>query len=141
MKIAIIGCGGLGSYLCYAIMLSSLEHLITDIVLVDHDCLEHKNLPYLFIFDEYSQYIGKPKSFVLKSLITDINPKIKILDYYNKFPKFNIDCLKDYFIIDCRDTDGSLNSSDLKLNIDGNYAVIQFNPKTKKSKKSGRYTL
>ena len=133
---AIVGCGSMGSSLAYSLMLKSLDDYISELFLIDNGLLEYKNLPYLNCGN--SDYIMKPKSFVLKSIINDINPQVVLR---TKFGDEKTDFNIDYYVIDCRDTPSRFSRSNMKINIDGYFGLIDLNPQDKLEKLDSRYSI
>ena len=141
-KMTIAGCGTLGSSLAYLLSLKSLDgHNIEQINLIDNDCLDQKNIPYLNITSTKTTYIGKPKVYILKDFLKKINSKINFVPYYSTYGGVKSKVFdEDVFVIDCRDTGEVLKGIHLKLNLDGPYGIIKFNPTEKTSRKNSRYT-
>jgi len=139
-QIAIVGCGSLGSFLSYHIVLKSLEQKINKLVLVDRDSLIHKNFPFIIGKDQLIECIGVPKVMALKHIFEDINPDLNIEIKHGSYPKiWNND--PDFYNIDCRDTVDEHSSFNLKLNIDGDFGLINFKPEDYISSKTSRYIL
>jgi len=72
MKVNIIGCGGVGSNLAYFL---SRNPDVDELVLVDNDIVESKNLSRQFFTKED---IGRPKVDALGDLIQKFNPDIRV---------------------------------------------------------------
>jgi len=73
--IAIVGLGGVGSWVAYQI---AKEKLIKRLILIDEDIVEKRNLhrtPYTM------KHVGKKKVDAIAEIIEEINPKIIILKY------------------------------------------------------------
>lgn len=134
-----MGCGSLGSSLAYLLMLRSIDDYISELFLIDNDILEYKNLPYLNM-NIYSNpdYIMKPKSVVLKTIICGINPKVILK---TRFGNEKIDFDIDYYVIDCRDTSSEFIRSNMKINMDGYFGIINLNPQDKLEKTNSRYSI
>ena len=135
-KITIIGCGNVGTCLSYTILLSTLENKINikTLTILDPDIIEEHNFPYgitMMNHREYKHYIGYPKGFLIVEELIDINEKIQVgtfAEIYSEIYKKK----DNEFIIDCRDSNSQIESSDIKLSCDGNYGKIIVNPKNKK---------
>ena len=143
-NIAIIGCGTLGSSLAYQLTLLSREQNIKRLFLIDRDCLETKNLPYLCAASDAVRYRGRPKSFILDDMLQRLNPELEVFDFYEYYPEckeFNKLPYADIFMIDCRDTADQSKDFHVKLNLDGSYGIINFGLNDKESGKESRYTL
>ncbi|MCK5021133.1 MAG: ThiF family adenylyltransferase [Candidatus Peribacteraceae bacterium] len=143
-NIAIIGCGTLGSSLAYQLTLLSREQDIERLFLIDRDCLEPKNLPYLCAASDTVRYRGRPKAFVLGDMLARLNTNLEVFDFYEFYPEcksFNRLQYSDIFMIDCRDTADQSKDFNVKLNLDGNYGIINFGLVEKRTKKESRYTL
>lgn len=142
--ITIVGCGNLGSALARMIVLKSLEKdtKIERLCLIDNDILEPKNMPYLHSTDKWYEY--KPKAFALRDILSELNYEININAYYDTYPNlYNIigKTIYDIYIIDCRDTASEHHTSLLKFNLDGQYGVINLNPKDIDSDDGSRYVI
>lgn len=142
-SISIIGCGNLGSALAYMIILKAMEQNndIENLYLIDNDILENKNIPYLYA--DNKDYINKPKVYILKDMLSRINKNVKISATYETFPNIaSIDQLQETYIIDCRDTPDESYVCSMKLNLDGQYGVINLNPINKDGGKgASRYVI
>jgi len=138
-KLAIVGCGSLGSCMAYMIMLNSLDNKITDLTLIDNDILESKNIPYLSVCDKYSHLMMKPKVWVLESIIEDINTKVHIKTIHDNME--NITISPDVYMIDCRDTPSECSRTSLKINIDGQFGLINRNPHDRLENNHARYSI
>ncbi len=88
MKVQIIGVGGSGSNLAY--LLSRNEN-IDEMVLVDFDVVERKNLERQFFTTEY---IDKPKVEALKELLMRFNPNLNVKAYKIEINKENVEVLE-----------------------------------------------
>jgi hypothetical protein len=120
-RIAVVGCGTVGSFVSYQITLFSLMKNLRELVLVDNDILEKKNLPYLFITEPESHYIGNPKIMALQYQLSSINPLLEINNCYGIYKDNKLS--KSYFVIDCRDISDKQHF-DLKVCCDGPYCKI-----------------
>lgn len=144
-NIAIVGCGNLGSSLAYMISLKSFEKDIRQLILIDNDIIEEKNLPYLYISS--SSLISLPKVEILKDILIGLS-KIKTIKAYNEtYPDLNrmreedkSDLISSY-MIDCRDTPSECSQFSMKLNIDGYYGIINRGPSNICKTRSSRYTM
>lgn len=140
-NIHIVGCGLVGSYLLENLILFIHEKEITEeinIYLFDFDLLEPDNLPYLNVFNKNNELLYKPKCFVLESIFSSIiKENIKL---HSKYIEYDIKYYKDDFIIDCRDTGELFSRFDIKINIDGDFGLINFGKKDINYKENtGRY--
>ena len=119
------------------------EHVVDKIVLIDKDTLEIKNLPYLNIVSKKSSYINKPKVFALHNFINQFNKNILVETHvcnYGDFKNGYANIIRDYLLIDCRDTNEVLKNTYLKVNLDGPFGMARYNPKEKISDKISRYS-
>lgn len=94
-KIAVIGVGGVGSYLSLALAMMGVKELI----LVDKDFIELSNTSRQVLYDEYD--IGKSKIDVAKEKLKRHNSKLKV-HTYNRFitELKDLDFLYDHLDID-----------------------------------------
>ena len=81
----------------------------------------------------------KPKVWVLKSIIEDINHNVNVEARYNKIENVDID--DDIYIIDCRDTPSEFSKAALKLNVDGQFGLINTNPQDRLESSYSRYSI
>ncbi len=131
-SITIIGCGTVGSVLSQKLLTLSYDYPLKEVILIDFDILDEKNLPYLHIRKKTSKFLYLPKVDVLASLLTEINPKVKIKKMREKYP-----CqLPDGFRIDCRDSKDTCFDTNIRLNYDGIWGSVVVNPITYISEKS-----
>lgn len=139
-SISIVGCGTLGSSLAYQLCQLSLEKDINikSLFLVEYDTLESKNLPFLSI-GRGSSHIGLPKGEALSLIINDINPKLQIHSICEKYPLPEGHICYHSRMIDCRDTVGEDPRFFMKINNDGQFGLINLNPKDKFKTKKTRY--
>lgn len=140
----IIGCGTLGSAIAYSLVLRSLDSKINRISLIDDDVLKVKNLPYLFLVDHLHQWIHKPKVFILKDILHDLNSNLEIESCPIRYPvsdkKFN-KSFDDSYIIDCRDTKGVDWKCNMKSNVDGHWGSLILDPHVNLIGNESRYTI
>ncbi len=105
LKVALVGCGGLGWQI--ALQLTSLG--VGNLLLIDPDKIEKTNLNRLPALP-YSK-IGKPKARILSSILKKMNPKTKInYRIKNVLDKKITHELKDYDIII-----GAVDSENIRL--------------------------
>lgn len=99
-KIAIIGCGGLGSAAAVYLAASGIGH----IHLIDYDTVDISNL-HRQVFYQYDQ-VGKSKAEMLASHIRAISPFVKVSFEKKAVNKINIDeQLKSFsLVVDCTDS-------------------------------------
>ncbi len=96
-KLAIVGCGGLGSIVAPYLAGAGIGQLL----LIDGDTPEISNLHRQVIFKENEK---SSKSAALKTHITSLNSDIKVLHINEMLSKKNIEILKQYdLIIECTD--------------------------------------
>ena len=96
-KIVIIGCGGLGSSLAYALGASG----IGEIYLVDFDEVSVHNIHRQIAFKVGDE--GKAKCDVVKQSIVDRNPYVKVTAYNCDFEEFSSKDIEVDLIIDATD--------------------------------------
>ena len=100
-KVAIIGCGGVGSNIATILARKGIGQMI----LVDHDVIETSNLNRNFIFT--LRDIGKAKSVVLRDAIIKTNPlNLEIQTVTNKLDspnKLSILADVDFVVLSCDD--------------------------------------
>lgn len=87
-KVQIVGLGGGGSNLAY---LLSRDENIEEMVLIDFDTVELKNLSRQFYTVDS---IDKLKVDALKELLVKFNPKLKIKTYNMKIDEMNVEVLE-----------------------------------------------
>lgn len=99
-KVAIFGCGGVGSYVVEALARAG----IGKIVIVDHDEVDITNINRQLIATQDT--IGKPKVEVEKSRILSINPDCEVITFQEFFTKESRGIIDDSidYIVDCVDT-------------------------------------
>lgn len=99
-KVAIIGCGGLGSAAAVYLAASGVGH----IHLIDYDTIDLSNL-HRQVFYRPNQ-VGKSKSKILTDYIQEISPYVKVSYTEDPITKSNInDQLKTFsIIVDCTDS-------------------------------------
>lgn len=99
-KIAIIGCGGLGSAVAVYLAASGIGHLH----LIDYDLIDKSNLHRQVFYG--IKDIGKPKTAILKDHILKISPFVQVSRSDLPVTKASIDKeLNEYpVIIDCTDS-------------------------------------
>ena len=144
MIVNLLGCGTLGSYTLFNLMLKNLEHNnIEKINLIDYDTLEEKNLPYSILKrTEADLYIGHYKSDILRNTMIDYFevPQSFIMSTVGRFP--NCPLLPNGIIIDCRDSSKDIELANIKLTYDGRYGIINILPKSSKNpKESNKYQI
>ena len=123
---SVVGCGSLGSNVAYALTLKSLGTDIQYLCLIDNDILEEKNLPYLL----YLPYlIGKSKVESLKKILKMVNPNLPIYAIFASYP-LKDELLENSYRIDCRDSKEIDPYFNLRLRVDGNFGIVQTNPKS-----------
>ena len=137
--ITIIGCGTLGSSLAYMLALKNLNlNFLDELNLVDNDVLTSKNYPYILGYENLHEYEGLSKPLALSIIIEPLFESIEIGCHTDARYIVNLD---NTTVIDCRDTANSDIKSDIKLNIDGEFGYVNFNPGIKKIKEHGsKYT-
>ena len=138
--IRIAGCGNIGSFLSYFIILRSLrDESFSELHLYDSDLLHEPNLPYLFLNEnEASKYMRNPKVIALGFQLCNIKPPhLSIIVHANNYPEEKLSG----FCIDCRDTNEHQETFNVKLCQDGNYGRIIWNPKKEIELKHSRYEL
>lgn len=141
-KINIIGCGNLGSWLAFHIVLiSELYDDIKELCLYDNDCLYESNFPYLTISLDTAirhEYLNSPKVYVLSSILEDIkgNTNLSITPHKTLHSE---DTKLEGYSIDCRDENKNQNMFNLKLAYDGEYGRIIVNPPKEEYGKKSRY--
>ena len=99
MKVAVIGCGSVGSWVSFLLprYLPSLDTL----ALVDFDIIEDKNLQYSIYT---AHHVGSKKVTVLAGILRYFYPHVKIEPYPCRYEDIQ-DKLKKYdLIIDCTDS-------------------------------------
>lgn len=99
-KIAIVGCGGLGSVAAVYLAASGIGH----IHLIDYDDVSVSNLHRQVFFT--TENIGQPKVEVLAKHINSISPFVKITHRKTALSKINVlDTFADFdIILDCTDS-------------------------------------
>lgn len=99
-KVAVVGCGGLGSLVAVQLAASG----VGQIHLIDYDLVSVSNL-HRQIFYRMTE-VGKYKSVVLANYIRQISPFVKVDNSVEPLTRKNIDAqLKDYsLVIDCTDS-------------------------------------
>lgn len=122
-KIAIIGIGSLGGYVVNSI--SNIEK-IKELILIDHDIVESKNLTNTIY---RKKDVGKLKVDALEDIIKNKNDNIKIIKKYQKFIESKTEnetiIPKCDLIIDCRDyTYSRSNEIDIRPFISSRYLII-----------------
>ena len=138
--VTIVGCGTVGSHLAQKLAFMSREPdcPLSTLNLVDMDTIDAKNFPYLYSSSEKN--IGVPKVLVLSRLISQINPELIIQTFNTNYPR-KVSEYGTGFMVDCRDAKKSSNRFDIKLNIDGEWALIGINPQKKPDGETGRYRM
>ena len=99
-KVIVFGCGGVGGYVVEMLVRSG----ITNLTIVDYDCVSETNLNRQIIADE--QTLGMPKVECFKDRILRINKNCNIMALNKKLTRDNIldFDLKSYdFVVDCID--------------------------------------
>jgi len=97
-KIAIVGVGALGSLTSELLVRSGVKNLI----LFDRDFIEMSNLQRQHMFT--LKDVNKPKVKVAREFLKELNPKVKITEYFESLIANNIDKLKKVdLILDCTD--------------------------------------
>jgi len=150
--VTIVGVGNIGSKIAYMIAtyLNSNNNNIKRLIVIDNDCICNNDLPYLSLTKSSKITSAMPKVYAVKRSLSDINDKLNCDIHYCTFDKYLQDNdLPDHnFIIDCRDTKHRHEKCSMKLNIDGHYGLIDFNPSANLSQKSfllnysnSRYTM
>ena len=95
------------------------------------------------ILSKKSSSIGKPKVYVLNDYINHLTQTISVKSYvltYGEFKNRFANLIRDFLIIDCRDTNEVLKNTYLKLNLDGSFGIARYNPKEKISDRYSRYS-
>jgi len=139
----VVGCGGLGSFFSHQIALKSIEdETIGEIILVDSDSLEEKNLPYILGKKFIKHYIGIPKAIVLADVLSSINQNLQSIPLFGKYPEeTNHLQFENYLSIDCRDSPDESSKFNYKFGLDGHFGSMVVNPRDIKQKKQSRYTI
>lgn len=145
-SVAIIGVGGVGSWVAVDLALTGVKK----IVLVDHDIIEAHNLnrtPFK------SSQIGQPKVLAIVELIYERRTDVQIIPFQSKLEdltEYQLDMLKNCeVIIDCRDTTNPPLPSELAkkqvitAGYDGFSVSIHINPDYKSiwGEEQVRYTI
>lgn len=141
-SVTIVGCGTIGSSLAFWMCLKNLERkTLKELILIDSDSISIKNLPYLFRNDK--TFIGMPKVSVLNLLLHEIDESLQIYSSFSTYPPLSGSQLKEQIvnttIIDCRDTTEINTDTNIKLNFDGNFGRLSFNPDEYHMVKESRY--
>jgi sulfur carrier protein ThiS adenylyltransferase len=97
-KIAIVGCGGLGSNVASNLVRAGF----TNLLIIDFDVVNESNLNRQFYFQDQ---IGKRKTDAIKENLSRISDKVKIQCLFEKINEINIsDCLSDAVaVLECVD--------------------------------------
>lgn len=99
-KVAVIGLGGVGSFVAESLARSGVEHFL----LLDSDCVSESNINRQSI--AYYSTIGQPKTKVMEQRILDINPSARCQLYqlfYGKETVTQVDFAGCDFIADAID--------------------------------------
>lgn len=102
--VLVLGCGGVGGYVCEGLARSNIGSLI----LVDYDVIEESNKNRQII--ALNSTLGRKKVEVLKERILDINPNCKVIGIDSFIDQNNIEELFQYsidYLIDACDTLGT----------------------------------
>ena len=98
-KVAVVGCGGLGSTVVPMLAAAGIGELI----LFDNDTVSISNLNRQVMFKESD--IDKKKSILTKDFVLNLNSQVTVKDYSQRItPNNYLDLLKDVdLVIDCTD--------------------------------------
>ena len=99
--VLILGCGGVGGYVCEALARSG----IGTIILVDYDVVEESNINRQII--ALHSTLGRKKVDVLEERILDINPQCNVIKIFSFIDSENLNVLFSYsidFLVDACDT-------------------------------------
>jgi len=96
-KVAIVGCGALGSTSAEILTRSGIGHLI----LIDRDIIEETNIQSQNLF-RYKD-IGKPKATTAKEILKKVNPEIRIEAFAVDLDSNNADLMDADLVLDCTD--------------------------------------
>lgn len=127
-KVAVIGVGGVGSWVVKFCAIAGVKNMI----IIDPDYLEVHNLnrtPYAFT------YVDDYKVSAAEEMVYRIRPNIEIEAFpmrTDELPDVIIEKLKDYIILDCRDEISPLknfNQPPVSGGYDGRKITISVNPK------------
>lgn len=94
LKVALVGCGGLGWFIAPMLLDIGVKILF----LVDHDTIEISNMNRL-VYAPYSE-LGKPKVVVMAELLRKMNPNVNVLyEVASVFDNHVLEQLKEYDVI------------------------------------------
>ncbi len=96
-KVAIVGCGGLGSNAAEMLARAGVGHL----VLIDNDKVELSNLQRQALYTEDD--VEKFKALAAKDMLEKINSEVKVAAHTVLLAKDNIDLLSADLVLDCTD--------------------------------------
>lgn len=133
-KVAIIGLGTLGGFLCKHI--SELES-VKELIIIDYDFVETKDI-YRTIYD-YSK-VGESKVSALKQIISD---DVTVMEFNHKYIEGKTKLPKCDLVIDCRDVVcDRLGEIDVRLYISGTILILDCRKLVKnKCQYEGSYTI
>lgn len=100
-RIAVFGIGGVGGYVCEALVRSGIEHFS----LIDHDTVALSNINRQII--ALHSTVGRLKVEVMKERMLDINPRVEVEThplFVNEDTILNFDFKAYDYVIDCIDT-------------------------------------
>ncbi|MGL4362314.1 MAG: tRNA threonylcarbamoyladenosine dehydratase [Cellulosilyticaceae bacterium] len=86
-KVAVFGIGGVGSYVCEALIRCGIGHL----VMIDHDTIAISNINRQI--HATTKTVDLPKAEVMKQRALEINPKIEVTVYTEMYTKDTADKL------------------------------------------------
>ncbi len=114
-KVAVVGCGGIGSVVAEELARVGVGHIL----LIDNDLVEESNLPRLIGVAEHQ--IGKPKVEAITQSLKQSRPNLIIKALKDTLNRENMNVIAGYdFIFGCVDNDGArklLNKSSLSYGI------------------------
>lgn len=141
LKLTIVGLGNLGSILSYFTVLKSIDHMVNvnKIDLIDYDVLSESDNPYgNIILDDFKNYIGYPKVYIMKHYLEkmqtkkyeNLNNYIEINSISQKWDDVRLNYINNQnnILIDCRDDTSQDSIFDYKLSSEGTYGKIISNP-------------
>lgn len=98
-KVAVVGAGGLGSFVCSMLVRTG----VGVVRIIDRDLVEESNLPRTILYKRKD--IGKAKAFVAKERLSDINPTSRVDGAIENLTDYNAEKLLTGFdvVVDCTD--------------------------------------
>lgn len=119
-RIAVVGVGGVGSWVAYLLSISAKVKML---YLIDPDIVEDHNLtrtPYRM------SDVGKPKVLALAEIITELDRGVDVVPIQKKSEEVDLQNMG--LIIDCRDFVGTDIESQIVAGYDGKSMTVHFNP-------------